>query len=199
MGGADENSFTAVLLGDFIIGGNELFNATWIVFLWIKLLNEARAIYKYIKLQSIKERAIWMELLVMWVQQGGMGFEEIRIRQTIDVENTWIDDLEVTKDDLLKENEGKEKEEVEAEAEDRGKKQEEDKGMSFRALSSRAMRRNFMGSSRQGIMLDDAMRANLRDRENDQLEAIVDLGANDEELTGRLKMKVQGRIINEEI
>lgn len=80
MGGIKQNSFSTILLGDFIVGGNVLFNWTWIIFTAIKLLNEARSIYKYVGNQSVKERGIWVELFIIWMQQGSMGFEEIRIR-----------------------------------------------------------------------------------------------------------------------
>jgi len=193
MGGIESDTTGAVLLGDIIIGGNVLFNGAWIIFLLIKLINEAREIYKHIKGQEVKERGIWVELLVVWMQQGGMGFEEVKIRETIDIpdEESWEENPE-NKEDLLGEKEEMngtknisiENADLEKEPDDDGDKNKRDSiysrttGISLRSFQAKSGRKT-VRFIHGGINLKELR----EDNENDnRLETRVNLGRSNNEL-----------------
>ena len=73
----DQEGHTAVSFGDFIIIGNIILNILPLVFLAVKLFLEGRDIYQVRKKQPDEPRTIWLQLLTVLLQQGGMGFEEV--------------------------------------------------------------------------------------------------------------------------
>jgi len=75
--GVQLTSTSVVLLGDVIIFGNFSVNLMTLLFLFIKITTQARHIHKVIKMQYIKDRTAWLQLLAIFFQQIGMGFEEI--------------------------------------------------------------------------------------------------------------------------
>jgi len=67
-----------IFLGDMIIFCNFLVNVLLHVFLFIKIMSETRTIRETIKLQkSAGQIGLWLQLLALPIQQGGMGFEEM--------------------------------------------------------------------------------------------------------------------------
>jgi len=76
--GRDYSTQSLVILADVVIFSNFVFNAILVLFFMIKVIVEGKKIYKSIKDTSIKEAIAWLDLLTVWFQQGGMGFEEIR-------------------------------------------------------------------------------------------------------------------------
>lgn len=76
--GLDYSTQSLVILADIVIFSNFAFNAMLVLFFMIKLIVEGKKIFKNIKDTSIKEAIAWLDLLTVWFQQGGMGFEEIR-------------------------------------------------------------------------------------------------------------------------
>jgi len=76
--GLDYSTQSLVILADIVIFSNFAFNGMLVLFFMIKLIVEGKKIFKNIKDTSIKEAIAWLDLLTVWFQQGGMGFEEIR-------------------------------------------------------------------------------------------------------------------------
>jgi len=66
------SAFTTV--GDIVVYGSLIFNILIVIFLIAKLVNIIFAIKNY---HGTKDKSIWIQLLAVYLQQGGMGFEEI--------------------------------------------------------------------------------------------------------------------------
>jgi len=72
-----QGSSIFVTMGDIVVYGNLLLNFIVLSFLIIKLVDGAVAIQKYP--DGGKDKSIWLQLLVFYMQQAGMSFEEIFI------------------------------------------------------------------------------------------------------------------------
>jgi len=69
-----------VALGDIVVYGNIVINLLAVVFLIIKVVEGASAIRKYQKANPTgKNGSLWLQLFVFYMQQAGMGFEEMFI------------------------------------------------------------------------------------------------------------------------
>ena len=74
------NSSFAIFLGDVVIIGNVILNFLVLIFLFIRLILEIRAISAAITKAEIKGKrcvAAWLQLLALPLQQANMGFEEM--------------------------------------------------------------------------------------------------------------------------
>lgn len=69
----------AAILGDIILAGNCIIDITIVVFLFLKFIQGINAIRNYQSAQPIKHRGLYLQLLVYFAQQTGMGFEEFFI------------------------------------------------------------------------------------------------------------------------
>jgi len=74
--GFDYSYQSLVMLGDMVIFGNFLFNAVWVLFFIIKVIVEGKKISKRVKDPSLLAAIAWLDMLIVWFQQGGLGFEE---------------------------------------------------------------------------------------------------------------------------
>ena len=72
-----ENSDLAVVAGDLAIGCNGCLSAVSIIFLIVKLVLEVQKLYKLHKAKYDIPIVAWLQIIVVYVQQGGMGFEEM--------------------------------------------------------------------------------------------------------------------------
>ena len=72
-----QRSRAAVLFGDLIIFGNLCINLNAIVFLVIKISKEAKKIYKARKGELEASRERWIQIMMIGLQQGLFGFEEM--------------------------------------------------------------------------------------------------------------------------
>ena len=72
-----ENSHTGVALGDLAIAGNLLIVALLPIFLVIKLAMRCHMLYKLKKGGMNISKALYVQIFTIYVQQGGMGFEEV--------------------------------------------------------------------------------------------------------------------------
>jgi len=79
---------SVVLLGDIVIFGNFSINVNTLLFLFIKVMTEASVIHRSIKMQYIKDRTTWLQLIAIVFQQIGMGFEEISARDLCHLDPT---------------------------------------------------------------------------------------------------------------
>jgi len=67
-----------IFMGDMVIFCNWLVNVTVLVFLFVKIMSETRVIRDTIKQhKSTGQIGLWLQLLAVPIQQGGMGFEEM--------------------------------------------------------------------------------------------------------------------------
>jgi len=78
------NSHVRTFIGDLIIIGNVFLNVTAVVFLVLKVCLEVRDLYIHYKGQYSTEKAPWVRLLVILLQQPAFGFEEMLESNTID-------------------------------------------------------------------------------------------------------------------
>jgi len=72
--------YASMLLGDFVIVGNDSINIMCLGFLVIKLKIEADEIIKRLTKKAVdkpREISLWVQLLSLPFQQGNMGFEEM--------------------------------------------------------------------------------------------------------------------------
>ena len=67
----------SVIIGDLVIIGNAMIKILAIVFLIIKLVLEIRRIYLFRKSEFFVPKGAWLQLIVIYIQQGAMGFEEL--------------------------------------------------------------------------------------------------------------------------
>jgi len=75
-----ESHSTFVTLGDIVVYGNILINLLAVVFLIIKIVEATDAIRKYQKANPTgKNVSLWLQLFAYYMQQAGMGFEEMFI------------------------------------------------------------------------------------------------------------------------
>ena len=72
-----EDTKATIVLGDTIIAGSYVVHAHAIIFLIIKLVLEIRNLYIPRKTQQKIPEMAWLQFIVIYIQQGAMGFEEI--------------------------------------------------------------------------------------------------------------------------
>jgi len=82
--GDQPNSHVRTFLGDLIILGNVYLNITAVVFWVLKVCFEIKNLYTFYKGKYSTERAPWVRLLVILLQQPAFGFEEMLEANTID-------------------------------------------------------------------------------------------------------------------
>jgi len=70
--------YFSFILADIVIFGNSCINLAGLVFLAAKVLETARAIYRY---QGKTSKTIWLQLVTYVFQQGGYGFEEMYVEE----------------------------------------------------------------------------------------------------------------------
>ena len=73
------NIHTKALIGDLVIAGNSIINLIAIVFLIFKLLGGIKILIQYQRKQPKTQWTIFLQLIPLYLQQGGMGFEEMFI------------------------------------------------------------------------------------------------------------------------
>ena len=74
-----EDTEATIVLGDMIIAGNYILHVHAVLFLIIKLVLEIRNLYTLKKTQQKIPEMAWLQFVVIYIQQGGMGFEEITL------------------------------------------------------------------------------------------------------------------------
>jgi len=79
------NNHLAAVIGDIILAGNFIIDVTLLVFLFLKLHQGINAIKNYHNSQPTKHQGLYLQLLVCFAQQTGMGFEEFFIDPQTDV------------------------------------------------------------------------------------------------------------------
>jgi len=67
------------LIGDLVIAGNSIINLIAIVFLIFKLLGGIKILIQFISKQPKTQWTIFLQLIPLYLQQGGVGFEEMFI------------------------------------------------------------------------------------------------------------------------
>jgi len=72
-----QNHNFAILLGDFIILGNDFINILGVIFMFTKLHLEIKQIRQNKTIQGNKIIGLWLQLLFIPLQQANMGFEEM--------------------------------------------------------------------------------------------------------------------------
>jgi len=77
-----QNSQLAVVLGDFVIIGNDIINVMGLLFLIIKLHIESKIVLAFIKKHKVPKKmavGLWVQLLYIPLQLSHMGFEEMTV------------------------------------------------------------------------------------------------------------------------
>jgi len=94
------DTHTKTLIGDFVIAGNSMINLIAIVFLVFKVIGGIKVLFGYLSNQPKKQWTIFLQLIPLYLQQGGMGFEEMFIdpkaAEAYNEDRYLIQDKEVT-------------------------------------------------------------------------------------------------------
>ena len=74
-----QNTHQFAMLGDVIVCASTFLNFSNMGFFVWKILNASRIITSHLSKDRSASQAMWIQLVVIYLQQGGMGFEEIFI------------------------------------------------------------------------------------------------------------------------
>jgi len=74
-----QNTHQVAILGDVIIMANAVINFSNILFFFAKIINAYRVIRSSMTKDKNISKTVWLQLFVIYLQQGGMGFEEVFI------------------------------------------------------------------------------------------------------------------------
>jgi len=174
-----QNSQLAVVLGDFVIIGNDAINVMSLLFLVIKLHIESKIILAFIKKHSVPKKmalGLWVQLLYIPLQLSHMGFEEITVYNIV------IHDPNVKEVDFRKEKIGKPRQH---------ELQNEFDHASFDQMKEPTSTANIeiLNTDRNGLLELSSSRERNQETVVDQSERLETFGDNDMSIEYRSKHK----------